>query len=98
MSLPSDSVGNGRPNGSVQVRYFRHDNRNRNPRGNPLRDSRTNQGRRNSFGGQGRTDDSTDPQLNASAQDFVLFGTLRRNDSQLLNMTHDGGRFGALNT
>jgi len=65
---PSDSAGNGRPNGNVQVRYGRRDNRDGNPRGNPLRDSRTNQGRRNSFGGQGRPVDSTDPQLNASAQ------------------------------
>jgi len=51
---PSDSAGNRRLNGSVQVRHVRRDNSNRNPRGNPLRDSRSNQGRRNSFGGQGR--------------------------------------------
>jgi len=94
---PSDSSGNRRPNGVVQVRHIRHDNRDRNPRGNQLRDSRTNQGRRNSFGGQGRPDDSTDPRLNASAQDFVPFGTLRRNGSQLPNMTHDRGMIGALN-
>jgi len=49
------------------------------------------------FGGQGRHDDSTDPQLSASAQDFVPFGTRRRNDSQLPNMTHAGSRIGALN-
>ena len=60
-------------------------------------DSRINEGRRNSFGGQGRPDDSTDPQLNASAQDFVPFGTLRLHDSQLPNVTHDGSRTGALN-
>ena len=93
---PSDSVGNGRPNGSVQVRYVKRDNRDRNPRGNPLGDSRTNQGRRKSFGGQGRPVDSTDPQLNASAQVFVPFGAVRRNDSQLPNGTHDGGRIGDL--
>ena len=89
---PNDSTGNRRPNGGVQVRHVRRDNRDRNPRGNPFWDSRSNQGLRNSFGGQGRHDDSTDPQLNASAQDFVPFGTLRRNGSQLPNMTHDGVR------
>ena len=94
---PSDSAGNRRPNGSVQVRHVRRDNRDRNPRGNPLRDSRLNQERRNCFGGQGRHDDSTDPHLNASAQDFVPFGTLRRNDSELQNMTHEVGRIGTLN-
>jgi len=94
---PSDSAGNRRPNGSVQVRHVRRENGDRNLRDNPLRDSRTNQGLRNSFGGQGRPDNCTDPHLNASAEDFVPFGTLRRNDSQLPNMTHDGGRFGALN-
>jgi hypothetical protein len=94
---PSDRIGNRRPNGNVQVRHVRRDNRDRNPRGNPLRDSRTNQARKDSFGGQGRADDANDRQLNASAQDFVPFGTLRRHDSQLPNMTHDGGRSGVSN-
>jgi len=35
---PGDSAGNRRPNGSMQVRHVRRDNRDRNPRGNPLRD------------------------------------------------------------
>ena len=91
---PNDSAGNRRPNGGVQVRHVRRDNRDRDPRDNPFWDSRSNQGRRNSFGGQGRHDDSTNPQLNASAQDFVPFGTRRRNDSQLPNMTHDEGEIG----
>ena len=95
--LVIDSAGNGRPNGNVRVRHVSRDNRDRNHRGNPSRDSRTNQGRRDSFGGQGRADDANDRQLNASAQDFVPFGTLRHHDSQLPNMTHDGGRGGALN-
>jgi len=95
---PSDRAVNRRPNGSVQVCHVRRDNRDRNPRGNPLRDSRTNQGRRDSFVCQRRPDDSTDPQLNASAQDFFPFGTVRRNDSQLPNVTRDGSRISALNT
>jgi len=80
----SDSAGNGRPNGNVQVRYGRRDNRDRYSRGNPLKDSRANQGRRNSFGGEGRPDDSTDPQLKASTQVFVLYGTVRGNYSIIL--------------
>jgi len=51
--LPSDSTGNCRPNGVVQVRHVRHDNSDRNPQGNPLRDSRSNQGRRNSLAVRG---------------------------------------------
>ena len=90
---PSDSAGNRRPNGGLQMRHIRRDNRDRNPRGNPLRDSQTNQGQINSFGGQGRPDDGTDPQLSA----FVPCSTLRYNDSQLPNMTHSGGRIGDLN-
>jgi len=39
---PSDSTGNRRPNGSVQVCHVGHDNRDRNPWDSPLRDSRTN--------------------------------------------------------
>ena len=90
---PSDSAGNRRPNGGLQMRHIRRDNRDRNPRGNPLRDSQTNHGQRNSFGGQGRPDDCTDPQLST----FVPCSTLRHNDSQLPNMTHGGGRIGDLN-
>jgi len=41
---PNDSAGNRRPNGSVQVRHVRRDNGDGNRRGNPLRDSRINQG------------------------------------------------------
>ena len=48
---PNDSAGNRRPNGSVQVRHVRRDNRDR----NPLRDSRINQGRRNFFWRSGET-------------------------------------------
>ena len=94
--LVIDSAGNGRPNGNVRVRHVSRDNRDRNHRDNPSRDSRTNQGRGDSFGGQGRVNDANDRQLNASIQDFVPFGTLRRHDSQLPNMTHDGGRSGTL--
>ena len=95
---PNDSAGNCRPNGSVQVRRVRRDNGDGNPRGNPWRDSRINQGRRNSFGGQGRPDNNTDPRLSAAAHDFTPGSTLRRNDSQIQNMTHDGGRIDDLTT
>ena len=61
-------------------------------RGNQSRDPRTTESQKSFFRGQGRLNDGADPQLNASAQDFVPCGTLRRNDSQLPNMTNDMGR------
>ena len=94
---PNGGSGNRRPNRSVQVRHIRRDNRDRNLRGNPLRDSRIRQGRRISFGGQGRPDNNTDSRLSAAAHDFMPGSTLRRNDSQIQKMTHDGGRIGDLN-
>ena len=44
---PIDSARNRRPNGSVQVRHVWRDNKDINPRVNPLGDSRINKGRRN---------------------------------------------------
>ena len=42
---PIGSAGNRRPNGNVQVRHVRRDNRDRNHRGNLPRDPRTNDSR-----------------------------------------------------
>jgi hypothetical protein len=44
---------NRRPNGSVQVRHVRRDSRDRNPRGDSMRNPRTNQGRRSSLAVRG---------------------------------------------
>ena len=43
---PTDSTGNRRLNGSVEVRRVRRDDRDRNPRGDSVRNPRTRQGRR----------------------------------------------------
>jgi hypothetical protein len=79
---PIDSTGNCGPNSSVQVHHVRRGGRDRNPRGNSVRYSQTNQGRRSFFGSQGRPNDGTDSQLNAAAQDFMPCG----------NQRHDGSR------
>jgi hypothetical protein len=94
---PIDSAGNRKQNDSVQVRHVRRDNRDRNPRSNPLRGPRTNRSRRSFFGGQGRLNDDIEPRLNAAAQDFVPCSTTRRDDSRSPNMTYDGARTGDLN-
>jgi len=49
------------------------------------------------FRGRRRPNDGADPQLNASAQDFVSYRDLRRNDNRSQHGTHDGVRTGDLN-
>ena len=79
---PTDSAGNRRPNGSVQVRHVRRDGRDRNTTGDSMRNPRTNQGGRSFFGGQGRPTDGTHSQLNA-AQDFTPCGTQHHDGSRM---------------
>jgi hypothetical protein len=68
---PHDNLGNRRPNGSVQARHVRRDGRDRDSRGFSMRNPSISAGLRNFYGGQGRPNDGTDPQLNTAAQDFV---------------------------
>lgn len=92
---PMDRARNRRPNGNVQVRYVRRGERDMNLRGNSLRDPHTNQ--RRSFCGQGRPGDGAELPLNATAQDFVPCGTMRRSESRSPNMKHDWVRGSDLN-
>jgi hypothetical protein len=96
-SQPIDSAGNRRPNGFVQECHVRRENRDRNYRGNPLRDSRINKSRRSFFRCQGRPNDGADPQLKASAQYFVTCSSLQRKDNRSQHVTHDGVRTVDLN-
>jgi hypothetical protein len=55
-----DRAGNPGPSGSVQVRHVRQDGRDRNPTGDSMRNPRSNRGRRNFYGGQGRPNNGID--------------------------------------
>jgi hypothetical protein len=94
---PIDSTRNRRPNDIVQVCRVRRDYRERNYSGNSPKDSQAHEGRRSFFRGQGRRDDGADPQLSASAPDFVPYSDLRRNDNRAQHSTQDGVRTGNLN-
>jgi hypothetical protein len=86
---PIDSTENRRPNVSVHVRRARRDRRDTNPRGDAMRNPRTNQGRRSVFGGQRRPNDGTDSELCAAAQDFIPCGSQRRDGSRSPNRRND---------
>jgi hypothetical protein len=84
-----DRAGNPGPSGRVQVCHVRRDGRDRNPAGDSMRNPRTNRGRRSFYGGQGRTDNCTDSQLNAGAQDFIPCGNQHREGSRSPDRTSE---------
>jgi hypothetical protein len=86
---PIDSMENRTLYGSVHVRHVRRDGRDRNHRGDSMRNSRTNQGLRGFYGGQGRLNDGTDSQLNAAAQDFTPYRNQSIDNSRSPNREND---------
>jgi hypothetical protein len=67
------------------ISYVRRDGRDRNPRGDSIRNPQTRQGRKSFYGGQERPNDGNDSELNAAAQDFIPGGDQRHNGSRSPN-------------
>jgi hypothetical protein len=82
---PIDSTGNRRPNGSDQV----HSGRDRNPRGDSIRNPQKREGRRSFYGGQGRRNDGVDSQLNAAVQELIPCDNQCRDSSRSPNRRND---------
>jgi hypothetical protein len=92
-----ESTAKCRSNSNVQERHVRRDGRDRNSRGDSIRNPRLSQGQRSFYGRQGRPNDGNDSEINAAAEDFIPGGNQRRNGSRSHNENKDRFRSSNLN-